>query len=150
MGTSKGNIRPPSIKSSFKVGDLIYPRNYRPGATWEPAFIVEVMGPLRYKVMLFNEDQLWRCHHAESVVLLSRGIWHYTWRRRFRIHWNLSYNRRFSPYLSTSWVISRRCWSTCHRFHSYWKWQFKENTSWPSLGLSTFRQILLINKTLPI
>ena len=74
------------------MGDTGYTQNYRPGPTWEPGYVIELMGPRRYRLRLLNEDQLWhqhwnqlRYHHVEdddtqNVKITER-------------YWNLSNNR---------------------------------------------------------
>ena len=58
----KAACEPHTVICSFKVGDLVYARSYRPGPMWEPGYVTEIVGPQGYRVRLLNEDQLWHRH----------------------------------------------------------------------------------------
>ena len=89
------------------VGDPVYTQNYRPGSTWEPTYVTEVMGPRRYKVKFMNEDQFWHWHqnqlhycHVEDDNTQSTEISDST---------GTSPVTGDSPRLSISLRVKRRC-----------------------------------------
>ena len=138
---------PHTVFHNFKMRDLVYAWNYRPGPMWEPGSIIEIMGLRRYRVRLLNEDQLWH-RHLNHCHLSSRGRWWYTMCRNYRCYWNLSNNRGFSPCLSASWGVSRRCRNNCLIFNFGNRWKFKTNTSLLITRSLTSDQ-LLVSRTLP-
>ena len=142
----KAACDPHTVICNFKVRDLVYARNYTRAdvGTW---ILTEVMGPRRYREKLLNEDRVGISTRISYVIVTWKMTIHnVTNSRRYR---NLFNNRRFSPCLSTSRGLRRRCWNNCLKFHSGNRWNFEKNTSLPITRWSTSEQIFL-RRTLSI
>ena len=50
---------------NFKIGDIVYARNYAMGKTWLPAVVLAVDGPVSFVVRL-DDGRVWR-RHAEQL-----------------------------------------------------------------------------------
>ena len=50
---------------AFNIGDMVYARNYRPGPKSVPAEVIEVTGPVSYKVKLLQDQMIWRRHQDQ-------------------------------------------------------------------------------------
>ena len=44
---------------------MVYAPNYRPGPKWVPAEVIEVTGPVSYKVKLLQNQMIWRRHQDQ-------------------------------------------------------------------------------------
>ena len=117
-----------AVICTFKVGDPVYARNYKPVAMWEPAYVTEVMGCQRYRVKLLNEDKLWhrhqnqlRYHHVEDdntkSIEISDSIGTFPTTGDY-------------PHLSSLWGFGIICWNNCLRFYFGSRWKFKGTRSY--------------------
>lgn len=50
----------------FKVGQAVYVRNYSEGNKWVPAWVVEIIGPVSYKVQI-ESGIVWRRHVNQMI-----------------------------------------------------------------------------------
>lgn len=76
LKSSLSRLHPEEIKNEdsvtkeprrFKVGQAVYVRNYSEGNRWVPAWVVEISGPVSYKVQI-EDGTVWRRHVNQMIA----------------------------------------------------------------------------------
>ena len=56
---------------NFKIGDLVWVRNFREGKRWVPGIIKEIVGKVIYKVLIESKDVVWHRHANQLKTRLA-------------------------------------------------------------------------------